>query len=331
MTMKANVKKIDLHLPTGWGTATTEELEIIAAAILSEQAAVGRYRVFDWQRVKLNVVLAINGISVVGRDDDESHALQTDGEITENGTWLVQRPEDEEPWEISAGQIVALTERLNWIDDNNIKSPIFHFPYQTLVIDHLPSTIDHLPLNIDHLPFTLQGPPPLMDGYTWQEYRWMTDWMQAYMRHSNALLQVKSEELRVKNQEAMENARNEFLAVLFKPKAGGKIFNVQCSMFNDFSPVQWQVILFWWSSLMHILQGKFPRVFKKQAVGKGKKKQRRQAGTEWDFYNSVTASIQKYIGGLSAQDVDNQPYGVTLQQLEMMAKESEEMERLKKR
>ena len=206
-------------------------------------------------------------------------------------------------------------------------------------------------MNIDHLSFlrpdgskrpkaelTLQGPPPLMDGYTWQEYRWMTDWMQAYMRHSNALLQVKSEESRVKNQEAMENARNEFLAVLFKPKAGGKMFNVQSSMFNvqssmfnDFSPVQWQVILFWWSSLMHILQGKFPRVFKKQAVGKGKKKQRRQAGTEWDFYNSVTASIQKYIGGLSAQDVDNQPYGVTLQQLEMMAKESEEMERIKKR
>ena len=338
MTMKANVKKIDLHLPTGWGTATTEELEIIAAAIISEQAMVGRYRVFDWQRVKLNVVLAINGISVVGRDDDENHALQTDGEITENGVWLVQRPEDKEPWEISAGQIVALTERLNWIDDNNIKSPIFHFPYQTLTIEHLPFLLRHTTQasrgaerNIDHLPFTLQGPPPLMDGYTWQEYRWMTDWMQAYMRHSNALLQVKSEESRVKNQEAMENARNEFLAVLFKPKAGGKMFNVKCSMFNDFSPVQWQVILFWWSSLMHILQGKFPRVFKKQAVGKGKKKQRRQAGTEWDFYNSVTASIQKYIGGLSAQDVDNQPYGVTLQQLEMMAKESEEMERIKKR
>ena len=180
--MKERVKKIDLHLPTGWGTATTEELEIIAAAIISEQAAVGRYRVFDWQRVKLNVVLAINGISVVGRDDDENHALQTDGEITENGTWLVQRQQDSEPWEISAGQIVALTERLNWIDDNNIKSPIFHFPYPEITVKDV----------------ALVGPPPLMDGYTWQEYRWLTDWMQAYMRHSNALLQVKSEELRVK-------------------------------------------------------------------------------------------------------------------------------------
>ena len=297
--MKERVKKIDLHLPTGWGTATTEELEIIAAAIISEQAAVGRYRVFDWQRVKLNVVLAINGISVVGRDDDENHALQTDGEITENDTWLVQRPEDEEPWEISAGQIVALTERLNWIDDNNIKSPIFHFPYPEMTVAQT----------------EVAGPPPLMDGYTWREYRQMQDWMTTILRLTNS------------GKDSTE-ARSQFLALLFKRQDESA---VPASTFNDFSPVQWQVILFWWSSLMYILQGKFPRVFKKQAVGKGKKKQRRQAGTEWDFYNSVTASIQKYIGGLSAQDVDNQPYGVTLQQLEMMAKESEEMERMKRK
>lgn len=321
MTMKERVKKIDLHLPTGWGTATTEDLEIIAAAIISEQAATGRYRVFDWKRVKLNVVLAINGISVVGRDDDENHALQTDGEITkgDESTWLVQRQQDSEPWEINAGQMLALTERLGWIDDNNIKSPIFHFPYPTLTIDHLPLTIlseKSGQARAYHLPLTLQGPPPLMDGYTWREYRQMQDWMTTFLRLNNS------------GKDSTE-ARSQFLALLFKRQDESA---VPASTFNGFSPVQWQVILFWWSSLMHILQGKFPRVFKKQAVGKGKKKKRRQqAGTEWDFYNSVTASIQKYIGGLSAQDVDSQPYGVTLQQLEMMAKESEEMERLKKK
>lgn len=300
--MKERVKKIDLYLPTGWGTATTEELEIIAAAIISEQAATGRYRVFDWERVKLNVVLAINGISVVGRDDDENHALQTDGEITkgDESTWLVQRQQDSEPWEISAGQMLALTERLGWIDDNNIKSPIFHFPYPEMKVAQT----------------EVAGPPPLMDGYTWREYRQMQDWMTTFLRLNNS------------GKDSTE-ARSQFLALLFKRQDESA---VPASTFNGFSPVQWQVILFWWSSLMHILQGKFPRVFKKQPVGKGKKKKRRQqAGTEWDFYNSVTASIQKYIGGLSAQDVDSQPYGVTLQQLEMMAKESEEMERLKKK
>ena len=77
------------------------------------------------------------------------------------------------------------------------------------------------------------------------------------------------------------------------------------------------------------LQKKFPRVFKSQPVDKKGRQPKQKPDTPWDFYNNVTASIQKYIGGLSVQDVDNQPYGVTLKQLEMMADEAAEMEKLK--
>ena len=80
---------------------------------------------------------------------------------------------------------------------------------------------------------------------------------------------------------------------------------------------------------MQQLQKKFPRVFKSQPVDKKGRQPKQKADTPWDFYNNVTASIQKYIGGLSVQDVDNQPYGVTLKQLEMMADEAAEMEKLK--
>ena len=82
-------------------------------------------------------------------------------------------------------------------------------------------------------------------------------------------------------------------------------------------------------SLMSMLAKKFPRVFKPQPVGKKQRPQK--ADTPWDFYNRVTATIQKYIGGLSSHDVDDQPYGVTLQQLEMMADEAAELERAKSR
>jgi hypothetical protein len=155
-----------------------------------------------------------------------------------------------------------------------------------------------------------------LDGYKWKEYRWLTDWMQEYMRLSNAKHDAST-------------AQREFLAVLFKP-TGDKSLTVTADMFSDFNPVKWQVILFWWSSLMAQLAKKFPKVFKQQPVGKGKRKQQ-QKDTPWDFYNRVTATIQKYVGGLSAQDVDDQPYGVTLQQLEMMADEAAEMEKLKKK
>ena len=164
----------------------------------------------------------------------------------------------------------------------------------------------------------------------------MTDWMQAYMRHSNAILQMNNEELIMKNREAAENARNEFLAVLFKPKApDGKtaghtsaIIHLTSDIFTGFSPVKWQVILFWWSSLMSMLAKRFPKVFKQQPVGNSKRRPQQQ-DTPWDFYNRVTATIQKYIGGLSEQDVNNATYGTILQQLEMMADEAAEMEKLK--
>ena len=361
MMITEEKRKIDLHLPTGWNRCTTEELEHIALAIINEQQRVDRYHPFDWSRVKLSIVLSINEITISEelRVKSEKFASATDAPTRSpsaishqpipadaptrslsdiESTWLVRRPQDKEPWPITTGQLVALTERLAWIDDEKASRVIFQFPYPTLdvrckkedvrAISHHPSSIIHL-----------QGPPPLMDGYTWQEYRLLTDWMQAYMRHSNALLQVKSEELRVKTREAMAQAQREFLAILFKPAgkptgAGIAVANSQLStlnsqLFEGFSPIKWQVILFWWSSLMSMLAKKFPKVFKQQPVGKGKRRPQQQ-DTPWDFYNRVTATIQKYIGGLSEQDVNNATYGTILQQLEMMAQESAEMEKIRK-
>ena len=305
-----STRQIDLHLPTSWNGCTTDELEAIAAAIIQEQQRVDRYHPFDWSRAKLNVVLAVNHIEVVS---DAASKLGITGRFMGDEEYLVRRSKTEEPWGITVGQLVALTERLAWIDDEKANKVIFQFPYPELSIIN------------SQLSIKVAGPPPLLDGYTWQEYRWLTDWMQEYMRHSNT-----------KNAEGAAQAQREFLAVLFKPAADAPgvvandaqaMVNVQSSMFNDFSPVKWQVILFWWSSLMAMLAKKFPKVFKSQPVGKHRRPQ--QQDTPWDFYNRVTATIQKYIGGLSEQDVNNATYGTILQQLEMMADEAAEMEKLK--
>ena len=313
--LKAKTIHIDLHLPKSWNQCTTDELEMIAAAIIAEQQRVGRYHPFDWSRVKLDVVLAVNNLHVVrnGRNVEDSENRNTEEDDTADGVWIVSRSKEEGDFPISTGQLLSLTEMLSWLDDERADRTVFAFPYPELTLRRTAwnggsgsklSTL-HSPL------FTLQGPPPLLDGYTWREYRWLTDWMQEYMRRTNAHLDATS-------------AQREFLAVLFKPADGG---TVPSDSFAGFSPVRWQVILFWWSSLMQLLAKKFPKVFKSQPVGK--KQRRPQKDTPWDFYNRVTATIQKYIGGLSAQAVDDQPYGVTLQQLEMMVDEAAEMEKLK--
>lgn len=293
--MIKETRHIDLHLPTGWNQATTEELEHIAAAIILCQQRQDRYHPFDWAQVKLMAVLAINGIEVVESGDDE---------------YMVKRKEDSESWPITTGQLYSLTEQLAWIDDEKADKTVFQFPYPELTITN------------NREPITVVGPPPLLDGYTWQEYRWLTDWMQEYMRCENAKRDSTA-------------ARNEFLAILFK--RGGRNNDItesrnndtlDAALFTDFDPVKWQVILFWWSSLMAILARKFPKVFKQQPVGK---QRRQQKDTPWDFYNRVIATIQKYVGGLSEQDVNTASYGTILQQLDMMAREAEEMERLNKK
>ena len=300
--LKAKTIHIDLHLPKSWNQCTTDELEMIAAAIIAEQQRVGRYHPFDWSRVKLDVVLAVNNLHVVrsGRNVED----YTEEDDAADGVWIVSRSKEEGDFPISTGQLLSLTEMLSWLDDERADRTVFAFPYP------------ELSLTLNRKPLTVQGPPPLLDGYTWREYRWLTDWMQEYMRRTNAHLDATT-------------AQREFLAVLFKPApvVSGSPADVTADLFADFSPVRWQVILFWWSSLMAQLAKKFPKVFKSQPVGK--KQRRPQKDTPWDFYNRVTATIQKYIGGLSAQAVDDQPYGVTLQQLEMMADEAAEMEKLK--
>ena len=362
---KNDTRHIDLHLPQSWNRCTTEELEAIAAAIITEQQRVDRYHPFDWQRVKLCVVLAVNSMAVV--EDGSGLRVHGSGSYQPSSishqpsdispqpsdiesTWLVQRPEDKEPWPITTGQLLALTEQLAWIDDEKASKLIFRFPYMEMTLAQgskskvqgsgfmvhgskrkaqgsKPSTInrDCNATLSKREPLTVVGPPPLLDGYTWKEYRWLTDWMQEYIRCNNATERLTTDTEREQNQAALDRARNEFLAIMFKP-AGKPTGTVPSDSFADFSSVKWQVVLFWWSSLMQQLSGKFPKVFHSSNIGK---KRKPRGNSPWDFYNLVTATIQKYIGGLSAHDVDGQPYGVVLQQLEMMAEEAAEMEKLR--
>ena len=325
-----------MHLPTSWNGCTTDELEAIAAAIITEQQRVDRYHHFDWSRVKLGVVLAVNHIEVVS---DAASKLGITGRFMGDEEYLVRRSKDEDPWGITVGQLIALTERLSWIDDEKADKTIFLFPYPEMTLRKTAGSsgsrayISHQPSAIIHL----QGPPPLLDGYTWQEYRWMTDWMQAYMRHANAMAQSKMEDVRRKNAEAAAQAQREFLAILFKPagKPAGTgtaehtsaISHLTSDIFTDFSPVKWQVILFWWSSLMAMLAKKFPKVFKQQPVGKGKRRPQQQ-DTPWDFYNRVTATLADEYK-TSEQDQRNETYSVTLQKLQNMAEKAAELEKLK--
>ena len=95
--------------------------------------------------------------------------------------------------------------------------------------------------------------------------------------------------------------------------------------FYDFPEYQWQVVLFWWSGMMHMLNKRYPRVFKVQKVKKRAEKQ-----STFDIYSATIATMQKYVG-VNEKECNNQSYSLVLEQMERMSRENEELERLNKK
>jgi hypothetical protein len=365
------VRTIDLHLPRGWNDCTTRELEMICASILLRTQQASRLRPFDWVQVKVDVVLSINDLQVIGDASDvrgldpgsqqtrENVAardlspdiaerptsnerassgdargqspgrgpakVQSPGIETPDVTWMVRRRHRkrfrrEEPFPITTGQMMELCGRLDWIDaPQDRQKPLYRFPYPVLRLGLL---------------HEYHGPDVMLDGYSWTEYRHLQDWMQAYITSQNRLLQLQSDRRTTASRYALalaavDDARAHFLAVLFRARMALTDGDRAARAFRDFDPIKWQVILLWWSSLMQQLMKKFPRVFKPQDVGNGRRKQPKQQ-SPWDFYNHVTATLaDEYKTSESEQA--NETYSVTLQKLENMAEKAAELEKLSRK
>lgn len=310
------VRQIDLHLPRGWNDCTTRELEQISAAMMLRQQQATRLRPFDWDKVKMDCVLAVNDLRVVSQ-------LPSDDIQPANDAYLVQFRHRkffrrQAPFPITTGQMMDLCSRLSWIDAPQDKQqPLYRFPYPVLRLSLL---------------HEYHGPDVMLNGYSWTEYRNLQDFMQNYMRAQNHLINVQQTPRATIEQhydalQTIDDARACFLAVLFRAKGASANPVAACKPFRQFDSIKWQVILLWWSSLMQQLMQKFPRVFKAQPV-KGRRAAKSQS--PWDFYNHVTATLADEYK-TSETDQANETYSVTLQKLENMAQKSAELEKLSKK
>ena len=195
-----------------------------------------------------------------------------------------------------------------------------------------------------HRSKTFQGPRQDLDGFSWQQYRFASDMMQTYTKLSNNLVKMKkmnkfTEEQFHQQAASVQSARNMFLAVIFNtttsyidPTTGIKKYDfhyeanqltANAKYFIDFSETQWQVILFWWSGIMHTLAHRYPHVFKVQKITNDKPL------SPMEIYTATTATMQKY-AGLTEDQVNTQSYSLVLEHLERLSKENEEMEKMRK-
>ena len=194
---------------------------------------------------------------------------------------------------------------------------------------------------------TFKGPLPDLDGFSWAQYRFAADTMQNYTKLSNSFVRMRelgrfSDEQMMKQAQTVDLARAMFLATVFNGRTKFIDTNTgivkrdyhyesnQCTdnaqYFRGYPDTQWQVILFWWTGMMHTLSRRYPHVFKVQKVDRRKNK----PSTPLEIYTATTATMQKY-AGLTEDQVNNQSYSLVLEHLERLAKENEEMEKVRRK
>lgn len=193
---------------------------------------------------------------------------------------------------------------------------------------------------------TFKGPAPMLDGFSWQRFRYAQDFMDNYIRNQNILERLLKMGRRASAADIAEALRNVdrakalFLATIFDAKikyvdeSTGRCRHDwrycptqstdNAPYFRRFSDIDWQIILMWWSGIMQWLGRTYPRVYKKQPT-KGKK-----LVNPLEVYARTTATMEKYIG-INAKEVDAEPYTTIIQQMEDIAKQNEEFERMRKK
>ena len=342
-----NPKKIDLHLPSHWNLCTTEQLELIADVIREQVERQDRYHPFDMRNVKIAVFFALSGLEIVEAPDtrldlSEQYYLCRMRDDKDSGTfplylWQINywlSPKAKTDARKSAEYIAQGAGLLDWIDNEN-GAFLTRFPYP--VIRRRRAWWRRKK--------EFRGPAPDLDGFSWAQYRFASDMMQTYTRLSNSLVKMQqrgtfTDEQMQRQMENVNAARMMFLATIFNGTTDyvdsntGMVkhdfhyelnqWETNQSYFRDFPETAWQVILFWWTGVMHTLAHRYRHVFKVQPVKSQK------PTTPLEIYTATTATMQKY-AGLTEDQVNNQSYSLVLEHLERLTVENEEMEKIRKK
>ena len=226
---------------------------------------------------------------------------------------------------------------LDWLE-NDSDSFLTKFPYPLIKRSHRSFGFSRR--------LSFHGPEPELSGFTWSQYRLATEAIQNYMQLSNNLVIMKqrgtfTDEQMLQQAQSVDMAKSYFLATIFNAKT--KFVDTSTGMtkfdyhyqndqitenapyFRNYPDTQWQVILFWWTGIMHTLSKRYPHVFKVQKVNKNQK-----PSSALEIYTATIATMQKYVG-LNEKECNNQTYSATLEQLERMSKENEELEKIRKK
>ena len=310
--------KIDLKVPKGWQMCSTQELEMIAEEMIRANlmAAMSRFRPFDWTAVKTRLffrfaqVEIIDRVKNIDRVTEEHLSVGTVPDVEEE-VFLCRLAKGNpmydayrEEFELRTWQVHSFLEQLAWIDAVDSKGrpvpmPKLMWPYPKRI-------------------WWLRWRKPdgeLLDGMSWQTYRVINDWMEA-LSFDRPVRQAQG---KLRDRE-MTNIRLTVLGLMF----GCPKWRVRLARISD---VEWQVILFWWSSMMQYLKEQYPKCFKQS----DKKSRSKAQPLPIELYTRSMATLQKYLGGLTEAQINQQSAHAILRHMNDMAVEAEQMEKLRRK
>lgn len=326
--------KIDIKIPRAWNLCSREQLETIATVLMGQTLIADVISTSSMFQLKCNIFLALANIEVISTDKaDSANIASTDDLLSKY--YVCRLPGEKQTFRLYLWQLQSFVEdNLKWIDDEK-GNGLTNFVYPTYKKWIL------YPLPHYHL---YDGPAVLMQDFTWQRYRFAQDYMEWYVHSSNELVRmtkkrrVYSVKEIARQEKEVRRAMGLFLATIYNRRTdyvnestGLKehdfMFRSDQSQANyqdfvGFSPVKWQVILLWWSGMMHYLQQRYPRCFKRQNTSDGHR------STPLELYTRTVATMEKYLG-LDEQTVNDQNFHIVLQHMEDMAQQNEEMEKIR--
>lgn len=359
-----DIRKINLSLPRHWNACNREQLEIISDVMREQVERQDRFHPFDMRNVKIALFFALSGIEIVNGlnpavpVEEQYYTCRLSDKREKYRLYRVFKKDTLEDtfslylWQIcywlspkaktndktSPEYMAQGAGILDWLDND---SGIFltKFVYDIIKRRKHGKWWQRKKVFL--------GPLKDLDGFSWAQYRFASDTMQSYTQISNSLIRMQemgtfSDEQMKQQIHNVDLAKAMFLATIFNAKTKFVDTNTgivkydfhyesnQCTdnaqFFRNFPETQWQVILFWWTGIMHTLSKRYPHVFKVQKVDPRKKK----PSTPLEIYTATTATMQKY-AGLTEDQVNNQSYSLVLEHLERLAKENEELEKVKRK
>lgn len=305
---------LDLKVPRGWAYCSTRELEMIAEEMIRAQmmASLSRFHPFDWVEIKTRLFFRFAGVEVMDMVEDEY----------ENNVFICRHPSlGKTEFPLATWQVHSFLEQLKWLDATDAKGrplpmPKMAWPYPTRLRRWWPLWKREY-----------YAPGELMDGMTWQTYRWINDWMEAYTNTANALVAEREKGAKGSGPIAPlvrqeRDIRQTVLSLIF----GCPKWRIRLARISE---VEWQVIMFWWSSMMQYLKEQYPKCFK--SSDKKPRSRSKQQPLPIELYTRSMATLQKYLGGLTEDEINAQTAHAILRHLNDMAIEAEEMEKIRKK